>query len=345
MPAVGMDISVDAVRFIEIDRSGDQLVVSRFATRNFPLGIVSEGHVRDKKKLQDMIASLAHEHKLTFANVSLPEEQAYLANVRIPRVAESEIRDSIELRLEDNVPISGTDAAFDYTVVGESGGHNKDMMDVVVSVLPKSAVEEYLEIFRGTGITPKAFEFESQAMARAIIPKGDNGTFLVVDIGKMITDIFVTANEVVQFSVSLDIGGHNLTQAVERALKIGTDEAEALKVKHGLVGGVKEVELYNAMFPVVNDLRMRLLRHYSYWQTHHGEKIGGNIECVYLTGGGANLRGMCEYLAMGLDVKVKVANPWVNVSSFEKYIPPLSMHESHGYTAAIGLALRNIFPA
>lgn len=219
------------------------------------------------------------------------------------------------------------------------------MMDVVVSVLPKSAVEEYLEIFRGTGITPKAFEFESQAMARAIIPKGDNGTFLVVDIGKMITDIFVTANEVVQFSVSLDIGGHNLTQAVERALKIGTDEAESLKVKHGLVGGVKEVELYNAMFPVVNDIRMRLLRHYSYWQTHHGEKIGGNIECVYLTGGGANLKGMCEYLAMGLDVKVKVANPWVNVSSFEKYIPPLSMHESHGYTAAIGLALRNIFPA
>ena len=102
MPAVGMDISVDAVRFIEIDRKGDQLVVSRFATRNFPLGIVAEGHVRDKKKLQDMIASLAHEHKLTFANVSLPEEQAYLANLRIPRVAESEIRDTIELRLEDN---------------------------------------------------------------------------------------------------------------------------------------------------------------------------------------------------------------------------------------------------
>ncbi len=345
MPAVGLDISVDALRFIEIEpKSNGQLVVTRFATRNFPLGIISEGSVRDKKKLQEVISVLAREYKLTFANVSLPEEQAYLANMRIPRVSSSEVRDAIELHLEDHVPISGAEATFDYIVVGE-GGRNKDMLDVVVSVLPRIAVEEYLEIFRGTGITPKAFEFESQAMARSIIPRGDNGTFLVVDIGKMITDVFVAAHGVVQFSASLDIGGHNLTQAIEHAEKVTYEEAEALKVEHGLIGGTKGEKSYNAMLPVVNDLRTRILRHYSYWQTHHGEKVGGNIECVFLTGGGANLKGMSEYLAMGLDVKVKVANPWINVSSFENYIPPLSLHASHGYTAAIGLALRNIFTA
>jgi Tfp pilus assembly PilM family ATPase len=120
------------------------------------------------------------------------------------------------------------------------------------------------------------------------------------------------------------------------------EEAEALKVKHGLIGGAKEEELRAAMLAVVADLRTRLLRHYSYWQTHHGDKVGGNIECVYLTGGGANLKGIAEFLGMALDVKVKIANPWVNVCTFEKYVPPLSAHESHGYTAAIGLALRNI---
>ena len=99
------------------------------------------------------------------------------------------------------------------------------------------------------------------------------------------------------------------------------------------------------MLSVVGDLRTRLLRHYSYWQTHHGDKVGGNIECVYLTGGGANLKGIAEYLGMALDVKVKIANPWVNVCSFETYVPPLSAVESHGYTAAIGLALRNIMNA
>jgi len=277
----------------------------------------------------------------SFANISLPEEQAYLANMRIPRVPPEEVRGAIEFHLEEHVPISVMDAIFDYVVVSEAGEHHKDTMDVVVSVLPRVVVDEYLEIFHGTGITPTAFEFESQAMARAIIPRGDNGTFLVVDIGKMVTDIFVAAHGVVQFSASLDIGGHYLTQAVEKALKLTYDEADALKVKYGLVGGVKEEGLRDAIMPVMNDLRTRLLRHYGYWQTHHGEKVGGNIEAVYLTGGGANLKGITEYLALGLDVQVKVANPWVNVLSFDDYIPPITLHESHGFTAAIGLALRN----
>ncbi len=342
MPAVGLDISADAVRFIELKQKVENLEVSRYASRNFPMGIIANGHVQDKKRLRDVIASLAYEYKLSFANVSLPEEQAYLANMRIPRVPLNQVRGTIELSLEEHVPISGADATFDYIIIGEGSGQKKEGIDVVVSVLPRTAVEEYLEIFHGTGITPKAFEFESQAMARSIIPKGDNGTFLVVDIGKMVTDVFVAANGVVQFSASLDIGGHNMTQAIEKALKVTYDEAEALKVKHGLIGGTKEEQVRTELLTVISDLRSRILQHYSYWQTHHGDKVGGNIESVYLTGGGANLKGVAEFIAMALDVQVKIANPWVNVCSFEKYVPPLAMHESHGYTAAIGLALRNI---
>jgi type IV pilus assembly protein PilM len=214
-------------------------------------------------------------------------------------------------------------------------------MDVVVSVLPRTVVEEYLDIFHGTGITPKAFEFESQAMARSIIREGDMGTFLVVDIGKMTTGIFVVAHGVVQFSASLDVGGHYLTQAIERTLKIPYEEAEALKVKQGLVTHGGDRAVLDAMLTAVSDLKTRLMRHYSYWQTHHGEKVGGNIEAVYLTGGGANLEGLTEYLAMGLDVRVSVANPWINVCSFETYVPPMPRHAAHGYSAAIGLALRS----
>lgn len=342
MPAVGLDISADALRFVEFEEKGGKLSVSRFASRNFPLGIVTEGHVQEKKKMQDMIAVLAREYGLTFANIALPEEQAYLANMRIPHVSDADIRGTIELHLEEYVPISANDAIFDYVVVGGGTEHHKDMIDVVVSVLPRVVVDEYLEIFHDTGIIPKAFEFESQAMARAIIPHGDTGTYLVVDIGKMVTDIFVAAHGVVQFSASLDIGGHYLTRAIEKSLNITYEEAEQQKMKYGLMGGVNEAPLRAALMPVMGDLRTRIMRHYSYWQTHHGEKVGGNIESVYVTGGGANLKGITEYLALGLDVQVKVANPWVNVRSFDEYIPPLSQSASHGYTAAIGLALRNM---
>ncbi|HEY9585846.1 MAG TPA: type IV pilus assembly protein PilM [Candidatus Paceibacterota bacterium] len=343
MPAVGFDVSTDALRFMELEEKKGVLAVSRFGSRNFPIGIIAEGHIRDKKKLQEEISVLARDHHLSFANVALPEEQGYLANMHIPYVSPKELRGAIELQLEEYVPISAADAIFDYVVVNEAANKRKDTLDVVVSVLPRLVVEEYLEVFRGTGVIPKAFEFESQAMARAIVPRGDNGTFLVADIGKTETDVFVVANGVVQFSAILDVGGHHITQAIEKAMGISYDEAEALKTKYGLVGGEKEAALHTAMLPTMADLRTRFLRHYTYWQTHHAEKVGGTIECIYLTGGGANLKGVEEYLSAELDVKVVGANPWANVCSFESFVPPLTLRQSHGFTAAIGLALRSIF--
>jgi type IV pilus assembly protein PilM len=340
MPAVGLDISDDAVRFIELRKKKKHLEVVRFASRNFPLGVIHEGHVRDKKKLQETIASFAVDYGLTFANVALPEEQAYLVNIRIPKVAPSEIRGAIELQLEENVPISGSEAVLDYVVIGDPR-KAREHIDVVVSVLPHTVVNDYLEVFEGTGITPREFEFESQAMARAVVRAGDEGTFLIADIGKMVTEIFVVARGVVQFSASLDIGGFYFTQAIERSMKLTTDEAESLKIKHGIIKNEESKDVYDAMSPVIQDLHMRFMRHYSYWQTHHGDKIGGNIEHVFLAGGGSNLKGLPEYIASQLDVAVSLANPWINVASFNEYVPPLSQRESLGYVAAIGLALRN----
>lgn len=340
MPAVGLDISADAARFIELEASGKGMRVSRYAKQSFPQGLIENGQVHENKKLKDAIMALADKYELSFANVSLPEEQAYLVNIEIPRMDISGVRDAIEFRLEEYIPISGADAVFDY-VIADAGGPHKDVMNVVVSALPRVVVEEHFEIFKDTGITPKSFEFESQAMARAIIPKGDTGTFLVVDIGKIVTDIFVCVDGIVQFSASLDIGGHFLTQAISNALGVSYEEAEALKAKHGFVSATKIEGLYEAMLPIVGDLRMRLMRHYSYWETHHGDKTGGSIEYIYITGGSANLKGLSEYLAAGIDVKIAEANPWVNVATFEDYVPPLSRSESHGYTTAIGLALRN----
>ena len=340
MPAVGFDISDDAVRFMELVPRGNHFEVARYATRNFPLGVINEGHIRDKKKLQETIASLAKDFGLTFANVALPEEQAYLVNMKVPKVAPNALRGAIELHLEENVPISGAEAIFDFIVIGDPD-RARDHIDVVVSVLPRLAVEEYLSIFHDTGIEPRAFEFESQAMARSIIPQGENGTVMVADVGKMVTEIFVVAHGVVQFSASLDVGGHFLTQSISRGMKVTYEEAEDLKIKHGILQNEQSKQVYESMEPVVQDLRMRFMRHYSYWQTHHGEKVGGNIERVYLTGGGANLKGLPEYIASQLDVPVEIANPWVNVASFDHYVPPLTQQESLGYAAAIGLALRN----
>jgi len=60
-----------------------------------------------------------------------------------------------------------------------------------------------------------------------------------------------------------------------------------------------------------------------------------------LCGGGANLKGLSELLALELKIPVEIGNPWVNIlPEDQKEVSGLSTEKSLGYAAALGLALR-----
>jgi type IV pilus assembly protein PilM len=336
MPAVGLDISSDSVRFIELEPYRGRFKVSRFGGTSLLSGVVKGGVILDSIALSKVIADLAEEHHLTMANIALPEEQAFLAHIEFPRVPLRDVSTAVAVHLEEYVPIPPGEAIYDY-IMTESDSENTT--SVIVSVLPQKIVDQYLEIFRGTGITPKSFEFQSHAMARAVFAKKDRGTYMGIDIGKDITNVFIVRDNIVFFSAILDIGGDTLTQAIVRKLGIPFVEAEALKARHGLIGGAEGGALRAAMLPALEDLRSRILQHFAFWQSRNAAIAA--IEKVVLTGGGANLKGISEYLGQGVRAPLVVANPWVNVCDFSEYVPGISSHDSHGYTAAIGLALRN----
>ncbi len=336
MPAVGLDISTDSVRFVELEPFAGHFRVAHHGEAALLPGVVQGGVVHDPEALSKVVGQLAKEHHLSMANIALPEEQAFLAHMEFPRVPLRDVGTAVAVHLEEYVPVPPEEAIYDY-VITES--EHDDTTSVIASVLPRKTVEQYLEIFHDTGITPKSFEFQSHAMARALFSKKDRGAYMGVDIGKDITNVFIVRDGIVNFSAILDIGGDTLTHAIERKLGIPFVEAETLKARHGLVGGAEGGALRDAMLPVLEDLRTRILRHFAFWQSRNATIAG--IERVLLTGGGANLKGMTEYLGQGVRVAMLVANPWVNVCDFSTYIPDIPMHAAHGYTAAIGLALRN----
>lgn len=336
MPAVGLDISSDSVRFIELEPYRGHFKVARFGEATLLSGIVQGGTIHDPIALSKVVGELAHEHHLTMANIALPEEQAFLAHMEFPRVPLRDVGTAVEVHLEEYVPVPPSEVIYDYVITDSD---DEDMTSVIASVLPQKIVDQYLEIFRDTSIIPKSFEFQSHAMARALFTKNDRGAYMGIDIGKDITNVFIVRDGIVYFSAILDIGGDTLTNAIVRKLGMPFAEAENMKARHGLVGGAEGGALRDAMLPVLEDLRSRILRHFAFWQSRNATVAA--IERVLLTGGGANLKGMTEYLGQGVRVPMLVANPWINVCDFTEYVPDIPLHAAHGYTAAIGLALRN----
>src|SRR5690606_35923278 len=91
------------------------------------------------------------------------------------------IRQQLEFRLEENVPLSPRDAYFDFQAVRTTA---RDHLPVSVTVCSRAIADAYYEACRIAKVTPLSFEVESAAIARAVLPRNDKGTRILLDFGK-----------------------------------------------------------------------------------------------------------------------------------------------------------------
>lgn len=341
MPAVGLDVSDQSIRFVELLPHKGRYMLGRYGEKKIPLGIMESGKIKDIGGLKKILMSLHDEYKLGLVNVSIPEEQAYLVRMTLPRVEKSELRGSIELQLEEYIPLKPEEAVFDYEIISD----NNREYDIEVSALPRAVAESYFGLFENTGLTPLVFEIEAQAIARAVLPRGDTATHMIIDFGETRTGLAVVSDGVVMFASTLDIGGHILNTAIEKAFHVSGEEAELMKREYGLVKNYADKEFFFTIAQPISILKDEINKHFIYWHTHPdpGEKERKKINDIILCGGDSNLLGLSDYLSANLKVPVEIANVWVNVNSTNSYIPEITLKDSLRYATAIGLTLGNLY--
>jgi len=84
MTHAGLDISDDAIHFIEYSGSGNGRKIKKYGRVALPEGLIDGGDVKDEKKLGDILSVISREHGLSYAKVSIPEEKAYLFETDVP---------------------------------------------------------------------------------------------------------------------------------------------------------------------------------------------------------------------------------------------------------------------
>ncbi len=340
MPAVGVDISDRSVRFAELKRGSGGFVLGKFGEQSIPPGIVVGGLIRKHDELRKVFRDMATKYDFSYVRISLPEEQGYSLKIQIPYIKEEEIYESLELQLADHVPVSPQEAVFDYQVVTCGTKPKEGMYKIGLSVVPYKIVESYLGLFENTGLIPLSFEFEAQAIARAIVRKGDCGTFLLLDMGATRTGVAIQSEGIITFTSTINVGGFSLTEAIARSLNISFAEAQERKESEGLLGG-KEGALYKALMERLSVLRNEISKHYEYARSHEGvvEKDSDAIDRIIICGGEANVPGLPNYLATALTMDIEIANPWININPLIQYVPEIPSNHALRYATALGLAL------
>ena len=338
-PSFGIDIGDESLKFIELINTKNGIRVGRHGEINIPSGIIESGKIKNPKRMEEILLLLKVEAGIKSVRVSLPEEQVYLFKLRLEKLGLENIRESIELSLEEHVPLQAPEAIFDYELLSQ----DKQNLELQVAAIPKNVIESYFDMFEHSQILVQSFELEAQAISRAVVKKGDLETYMIVDFGEKRTGIFIISQGVVMFTSTLDFGGIMLTNMIAKNFKISLNEAEKMKRKYGLERNTPNKEIFSVLLNSVSILRDEVVKHFLYWHTHKDEEGKNNpsIKKIILCGGDSNLIGLSDYLSVSVKSRIEMANVWVNIVDTENYVPDMDFKQALSFAAALGLALRD----
>lgn len=341
MPAVGMDMSDRSIKYAELLPKKEGRHLGRFGEVHLAPGIIENGKIINRDQLVEVITHIRERQDITFVRTAIPEEQVYYFRTRLPDGDMETLRETIELSLEEHVPIAAADAIFDFKVLGHADNGDAE---VSVTAAPKVVIDAYMDVFAASGMTLLSVELEAEALARTLIHPEDMSTYMIVDFGELRTGIAIVSGGEVQFTSTVTIGGRMLTDTLAKHFNVSPEEAESMKKEIGLRRNTSDQELFGLLLNNIAVLRDEVNRNFLYWHTHPDEhgKTRPAVESVYLVGGDANLSGLSDYLTSSLRVKTTVADVWVNAGLPAGEIPEISKMSSLGYATALGLALRTI---
>jgi Tfp pilus assembly PilM family ATPase len=295
----GISVSDTSIRFFEFERKQNYFKIKKYLEYVLPVGAVVSGNINNADEVVYILDTIKKETGVTNIRASLPEEKAYLFKTSIPHVKPKDMRAAIEATIEDNIPLSPDKVFFDFNVVNQDDDV-KNRTDVVVSAIPTTVIDIYMDVFTRAGFVPYGLEIESQSIARAVLHKKDKGTHMIVHCAPQKIGLYIVSDRAVHFTSTV-----------------------AVKVDSSVTAVAHEVKKIIA-----------------FWYNLDTEKDTHlqKIQDIIITGEGFNEMFVSE-LEDSIKIHVSVGNVWSNAFDITQYVPDISFTDSVKYASAIGLAL------
>jgi type IV pilus assembly protein PilM len=338
--AFGLDVSGNSLKVMEFGKQTKQLKLKGYHEAIFPKGMMANDAISDAKTFQFLIKqALEKPHfgriDTNYVVASLPESKSFVRVIQIPQMSDSEADNAVPYEAESFIPMPIDQVYLDWEKVGDQSG---EKMNILMIASPKEYVDKYLEMLDKAGLSPAAFEVESQSCLRACLPQSSQETSLLVDLGSLRSSLIMVEDGGLQFTSTIPIAGNTFTESIARALGVASAKAEEIKMKVGIANTNEYPNIKTELLPVLNNLSAEIKNILKF----HAEHSQKQVSRVLISGGSSQLKNLCDFLASQLAEagvqKVELANPWQNLNIDNALQLPGT--EALGYSTAIGLAAR-----
>lgn len=342
---IGLDIGTTHVRAAEVAAGSGrgasaQPLLTRYGEVGLPPDAVRDGEVEDTSTVSAALRQLWSEGKFSTrdVNIGVGNQRVVVRELDLPWMTMAQLKGSLAFQVQDLLPMSTDEALLDYYPTGEVEGPGGKLLHGMLVAATRDTVRANVMAVESAGLRPRLVDLTPFALLRAIV-RGDllTRTVAVVDIGARITQVVIAAHGMPQFVRILPTGGQNVTDAVAGTMGISAPEAENVKreVGIGFAVGPDFAAAAEAVNGVVRPLVEAVRNTFVYYAGNHP---GDGINGVVLTGGGAHLAGLGQYLSSASRLPVTIGDPLATIRVAKAANSEYLVRQSSMLAVPIGLA-------
>lgn len=335
---IGIDIGTGAIKLVEIAWEKGKPVLQNVGIKNLPKNVIEDGRIIDSQQLTELLSQLLATTHTTSKNavVAVGGRMMFARELLFPTMTMTELGEAIKWDLEKYIPYAANSYYFDYSIVGK--GTTENEIKVLLVASPRDHVDNIITMISNVGLKLVAVDVEPLALYR-IFAKAEKA--MVIDIGAFLSQVTVFQNGSPAVIRNIPIGGHNFSTIIMDTLQIPFHEAE--QMKHHDLFLLQEniesryIEVKHQMELLVGEFARDIRRTAEYYQQQNRDVI---IDEILITGGGAKLGNLVEYLSTQLDLPTRIYDPLVTLNISNHFDENYLNQVAPQLGTAIGLALR-----
>jgi type IV pilus assembly protein PilM len=352
---LGVDIGTSSVKVVQLRRDKGRVILETYgAIALGPYAGVEIGRATSlpAEKIAEALKDVIREANVTTtdAAVAIPYSSSLVSIIRLPATVEKQLAQVVPIEARKYIPVPINEVLLDWFVVSDSKKASADgKIELLLVAIHNDTIAKFRSIASEAALVPGFFEIEVFSGVRAALDHG-LAPVAVIDLGAATTKFYVVERGLIRESHIINHGGQDLTLNASRALSLTVVQAEERKRKYGLSGegpaqapgaslpsGQAGADIKKSFEFSLAPMISELTRTISSWETRNGQ----TLSALVLTGGGATLRGLKEFMQSKVSTEIRLADPFGKTQA-PAFLEAILKDAGPEFSVAVGLALRRL---
>lgn len=301
--AISIEIGYSLTRVCEVDYKAKTHKVYRSFTIPTTEGVINDGVLMATPEYVAALGSALSERKIKTKQVVFSITSGRIASreVTIPFVKENRIADVVNANASDYFPVDLSQYQLAYSILGIMGDpKGTQQYKLLVMAAPAALLNGYYDLAKALKLEVAAIDYAGNSVFQVAKDKQAQGTSLVIKIDERSSLVMAVRDARLAFV-------RNVAYGVEEAIQTVVDsqrwnEADSVQSAMEVVSlndCIGDPEMIEAIAPLISGVS----RVVDYYTSHNADAA---VEKVYITGIGANIRGLDELFAKEINLPVEV---------------------------------------